>query len=663
MAVGVLMPKAGITVEECVITEWLKKKGDHVNVGDILFTYETDKASFECESTAEGEILEIFYEDGDEVPVLVNVCAVGQPGEDISGIKEGTAAPAAEAAPAPAAAPTPAPAVAAPAGNMAQGVLMPKAGITVEECVITEWVKKKGDQVKVGDVLFTYETDKASFECESTAEGELLEIFYEDGDEVPVLVNVCAIGKPGDSIEGIKEGTAPVAVPAPAAEAAPAAAAPAAAAPTGPVAQGVLMPKAGITVEECVITEWVKKKGDQVKVGDVLFTYETDKAAFECESTAEGELLEIFYEDGDEVPVLVNVCAIGKPGDSIEGLKEGTAPTAASAPAAAPVASAPAAPVVAASGPANPDAKVSPRARMAAKDLGVDATAATPTGPHGRILEADVKAYAASAPVVAPAVEAAAPAPATAAPVAVASAPAKEAPTADVEYVDVKFSGVRKATAKAMVKSLSTMAQLTHYHTFDATALMNLRKQIKANGDAMGMPNITLNDMVMFAVSRIILNHSDLNAIMPEDNVLRKYTNVHLGMAVDTPKGLMVPTIFNANKMSLSELCVEAKRLAKICQEGKATPDMLSGASFTVSNVGSLGVEMFTPVVNPPQVGILGVCGITTRVKEVNGEIKTYPAMGLCLSYDHRALDGTPASKFVKELCTALENISLLMMK
>lgn len=655
MAVGVLMPKAGITVEECIITEWLKKKGDHVKVGDILFTYETDKASFECESTAEGEILEIFYEEGDEVPVLVNVCAVGQPGDDISGIKEGTAS-AAEAAPAAAAAPAPAAApAAAPAGNMAQGVLMPKAGITVEECVITEWNKKKGDHVKVGDILFTYETDKASFECESTAEGEILEIFYEDGDEVPVLVNVCAIGKPGDSIEGLKEGTAPAAAPAPAAQAAPAAA-PAAAAPAGNMAQGVLMPKAGITVEECVITEWHKKKGDQIKIGDVLFTYETDKAAFECESTAEGELLEIFYEDGDEVPVLVNVCAIGKPGDSIEGLKEGTAPAApASAPAAAAAAPTAAPAPAAANGPANPDAKVSPRARMAAKNLGVDATAATPTGPHGRIIEADVKAYAATAPAPAPAVAAAPAAPAPAAETAPAAA--------DVEYVDVKFSGVRKATAKAMVKSLSTMAQLTHYHTFDATALMNLRKQIKANGEAMGMPNITLNDMVMFAVSRILLNHSDLNAIMPEDNVLRKYTNVHLGMAVDTPKGLMVPTIFNANKMTLSELCVEAKRLAKICQEGKATPDMLSGASFTVSNVGSLGVEMFTPVVNPPQVGILGVCGITTRVKEVNGEIKTYPAMGLCLSYDHRALDGTPASKFVKELCTALENISLLMMK
>ncbi len=547
---------------------------------------------------------------------------------------------------------------------MAEGVLMPKAGITVEECVITEWLKKPGDQVAVGDILFTYETDKATFECESTAAGTLLEIFYNDGDEVPVLVNVCAIGTPGDDVSALKGASgeaAPAEAAAPAPEAAPAPAA-APAAPTGPVAQGVLMPKAGITVEECIITEWVKKVGDQIAVGDILFTYETDKATFECESTAAGTLLEIFYNDGDEVPVLVNVCAIGNPGDSTVGLKAGEeAPAAAPAEAtpaasAAPVA---AAPVAAAAVAANPDAKVSPRAKMIAETLGVDPTQAAPTGPYGRVIERDVRALA-QAQALSPAAPVVEAAPAKAeAPAAPAAAPVADAP----DYVDEKFSAIRKATAKAMVRSLSTMAQLTHQHSFDASTILNLRKQLKANGEAMGMPNITINDLVMFAVSRVILNHPQLNATMPEENMIRKYNNVHLGMAVDTPKGLMVPTIFNANKLSLAELSIEAKRLAKLCQEGKATPDMLSGASFTVSNVGSLGVEVFTPVVNPPQVGILGVCGTTTRIKEVNGEIKTYPGMNLCLSYDHRALDGTPASKFMKELCQALENFSLLMMK
>ena len=171
MAKGVLMPKAGITVESCIIGEWLKQVGDQIKVGDVLFTYETDKAAFECESTAEGELLEIFYEAGDEVPCLLNVCAIGTKGEDCSALKGagGAEEPAAEAA-------APAAAAAAPtaaANTKAQAVIMPKAGITVESCIIGEWLKSVGDDVKIGDVLFTYETDKASFECESTA-GHLL---------------------------------------------------------------------------------------------------------------------------------------------------------------------------------------------------------------------------------------------------------------------------------------------------------------------------------------------------------------------------------------------------------------------------------------------------------------------------------------------------------
>ncbi len=550
---------------------------------------------------------------------------------------------------------------------MAEGVLMPKAGITVEECVITEWLKKPGDQIAVGDILFTYETDKATFECESTAAGTLLEIFYNDGDEVPVLVNVCAIGTPGEDVSALRGATGektPSEIPV---EKVASAAVPAEA--TGPAAQGVLMPKAGITVEECIITEWVKKVGDQVAVGDILFTYETDKATFECESTAAGTLLEIFYNDGDEVPVLVNVCAVGNPGDSTAGLKAGAEAQAAPASGAATAektatekAETFKAPAAVAARTANPAAKVSPRAKMIAETLGVDPTMATPTGPYGRIIERDVRALAATQALSPEATLVAETAPAKAEAPAVSTV-AQAASTAVPDYVDEKFSAIRKATAKAMVRSLSTMAQLTHQHSFDASTILNLRKQLKANGEVMGMPNITINDLVMFAVTRVIMNHPQLNATMPEENMIRKYNNVHLGMAVDTPKGLMVPTIFNANKMSLAELSIEAKRLAKICQEGKATPDMLSGASFTVSNVGSLGVEVFTPVVNPPQVGILGVCGTTTRIKEVDGEIKTYPAMNLCLSYDHRALDGTPASKFMKELCQALENFSLLMMK
>ena len=523
---------------------------------------------------------------------------------------------------------------------MAKGVLMPKAGITVESCIIGEWLKQVGDQVKVGDILFTYETDKAAFECESTAEGTLLEIFYEAGDEVPCLLNVCAIGNPGEDCSGLKgaggtEEKAETAAPAAAAAAAPVAAA-------NTKAKAVIMPKAGITVESCIIGEWLKQVGDQVKVGDILFTYETDKASFECESTEEGELLAIFFGEGDEVPCLENVCAVGPHGEPTDCLKPGAAPVVAEE--AAPVEEAAPA-VVAEAAPAVEGAPVSPRAAKLAKAHGVDPTMATGTGPNGRIIERDVQKLIAEG------------VPAKAVVAAAAAAPAPE-----VEYEDVKFSGIRRAISKSMSTSLSTMAQLTHNTSFDATAILAYRKALKAAGGEYA--GITLGDIVLYAVSRTLLNHPDLNANMLEDNAIRRFKHVHLGVAVDTPRGLMVPTIFNADTMSLLEISKAVKDLAAQCRDGAISPDKLSGGSFTVSNLGNMGVESFTPVINPPQTGILGVCGTIDRVrKAADGSIEIYPAMGLSLTYDHRAVDGTPAAKFQKELGQNLENFTTLLAK
>ena len=521
---------------------------------------------------------------------------------------------------------------------MANAVIMPKAGITVESCIIGEWVKKVGDPVKVGDVLFTYETDKASFECESTAEGTLLEIFFEEGDEVPCLVNVCAVGNPGEDCSALKGGSAAAQEEAPAA-AATAAPAAAAAAPANTKARAVIMPKAGITVESCIIGEWLKQVGDQVKIGDVLFTYETDKASFECESTEDGELLAIFFEEGDEVPCLENVCAVGPKGEPTDCLKPGAAPVVVEE--AAPVAAA--APAAEAAAPAAqivPGAPVSPRAAKLAKAAGVDASLAVGTGPEGRIIERDVQKL----------IDQGVPAAKT---VAACDGPA---------YEDVKFSGIRRAISKSMTTSLSTMAQLTHTTSFDATAILNYRKALKAAGDEYA--GITLGDIILYAVSRTVLNHPDLNANMLDDNSIRLFKHVNLGVAVDTPRGLMVPTIFNADQMSLLEISKAVKQLAAECREGNISPDKLSGGSFTVSNLGNLGVESFTPVINPPQTGILGVCGTVDRVrKAADGSITVYPAMGLSLTYDHRAVDGTPAARFQKELCQNLENFTTLLAK
>ncbi len=450
------------------------------------------------------------------------------------------------------------------------------------------------------------------------------------------------------------------------------------------MATPVIMPRQGQSVESCIITKWNKQVGDKVAVGDLLFTYETDKATFDEESQVEGTLLAILHEEGDDVPCLENVCVIGSEGEDVsQFMAAATAPEAAAQPEtaapaqpeAAPAANAAANTAQVASKAAEGDIKISPRARAYAEKTGVDYRYAVPSGAEGRIIERDIVALREQGVMVTPAASGEYLAGGSRiegtgiggrVSVEDLSAPAAAAqPAGEVqapEYEDVKLTNIRKVIARSMTASLSSMAQLTLNTSFDATELMAYRKKVKENGEKLGLANITLNDMVLYAVSRTLPNHKDLNAHLLEDK-MRYFTNVHLGMAVDTERGLMVPTIFNANKLSLNDIAVEAKKCAADCQKGSINPDKLSGASFTVSNLGSLGIESFTPVINPPQTGILGVDNIVTRVKEVNGQIKTYPAMGLSLTFDHRALDGAPAAKFLKELAANLENFSALLAK
>ncbi len=422
------------------------------------------------------------------------------------------------------------------------------------------------------------------------------------------------------------------------------------------MATAVIMPRQGQSVESCIITKWNKKVGDSVAEGDILFSYETDKASFEEEAKVAGTILAIFAEEGDDVPCLDNVAVIGEQGEDISSFAvaetiggDAQAPAQAeAAPAApAPVAAAPAA----ATGGAVQDGfvKISPRAKGIAENQMLDIAQAVPTGPNGRIIERDILELSkngSAAKVAAPAAAAAAPAPAVSA----------------AAYEDIMLPNIRKVIAKSMHASLSNMAQLTHSFSFDATQMMAYRKIVKENAEKLGLANITFNDIILFAVSRVLLNHKDLNAHYLDDK-LRVFTDVNLGMAVDTPRGLLVPTIFGANKMSLNEIAVAAKDLAKQAQEGTISPDYLSGASFTVSNLGVFGVEHFTPVINPPQTGILGVNNIQTKLKMVDGEAVPYQAMGISLTYDHRALDGAPASRFAQELCKTLENFMALLAK
>ena len=286
----------------------------------------------------------------------------------------------------------------------------------------------------------------------------------------------------------------------------------------------------------------------------------------------------------------------------------------------------------------------------------MDYTAATPTGPDGRIIERDIQTMLDKGITGAPkAEEAAAPAAEAKAAPAPAAAPAPEA-----EYEDVKLSNVRKVIARSMHDSLANSAQLTLNTSFDATSIQRYRAGIKANAEAMGLANITLND---YAAAKTLVDFKDLNAHFLDDKI-RLFKDVHMGIAVDTPRGLLVPTVFNANKLSLNALAKESKAVINEAKEGHISPDKLSGASFTVTNLGSFGIEYFTPVINPPQVAILGVCGIQTRVRAgKDGSVETYPAMTLSLTIDHRAVDGAPGAKFLKALAANLEHFEQLLAK
>ncbi len=420
----------------------------------------------------------------------------------------------------------------------------------------------------------------------------------------------------------------------------------------------VVMPAAGQTTDEATVTKILVKVGDSVKKGDVLLEVETDKTVLPIESFAKGLVTEIFVKAFDKVDAGTALLAIGDEKD-LEAAKNGSsagapapapaaAPAAASAdddeddfapiipgqaPAAAPAPVAPVAPAAKVSG----DVKAMPNAKKLASELGVDLASVAPA--NGEFIKAsDVRLAAENKPAVV------------------------EAPAIEADYVDEKLPNIRKVIAKAMHTSLSTMAQLTLNTSFDATKILALRESLKANAEKFGYGNITLNDMVLFAVSRVILNHRSLNANYLDDT-MRFFNTVNLGIAVDTDRGLLVPTLAHAEKLSLNELSAQAKALIGEAQKGTIAPDKLKNGSFTVTNLGSLGIESFTPVINPPQTGILGVDTITRRIKEVDGCDVTYPAMGLSLTFDHRALDGAPAAKFLKELVFALENFDMLLIK
>ncbi|MCM3899991.1 2-oxo acid dehydrogenase subunit E2 [Schaalia meyeri] len=444
----------------------------------------------------------------------------------------------------------------------------------------------------------------------------------------------------------------------------------------------VVMPQLGNSVESCIIVEWMIAEGDTVAVDQTLASIETDKSTMEVPSTAEGTVLKLLWEEGDEVPVKDPLIIVGDPGEDISGLVPGGESASESAEATAAPEQGAAAPEQAAPAFATERATgaVSPRARALAASSGVDASAiAEGSGPHGRVIERDVAAAIAAGPTLTSAARAAGVsategtgiggrvsvadanrAPEANAPAAVsAPAPAADFPGASTSS---PLKGVRKVVAKRMMESLTTTAQLTLNTSANAAGILALRKKVKNADEALGLNKITLNDLVCFAVSRTLPKYPVFNAHL-EDGVLTEFEQVHLGFACDTPRGLLVPVIRSAQSLGLKAFSDEAKRLAGAAIDGTLSPDYLSGGTFTVSNIGSFGIETFTPVINLPQTAILGVGAITPRpVLAPDGAVGVQQRLNLSLTIDHQVIDGADGARFLRDLVAAIENIDVTVL-
>jgi len=444
------------------------------------------------------------------------------------------------------------------------------------------------------------------------------------------------------------------------------------------MATPVLMPRQGQSVESCILTEWYKNVGDQVSQGDLLFAYETDKAAFEEEAQADGILLARFYEEGDEVPVLVNTAVIGAEGDSVEEFRAERIPKEAEVSEVSEVS----AETEEAETPAETKTDlieitgktaISPRAKKLAKDKRVVLEGVAGSGPGGRVIERDVQKEIKNGKRLTPLAQKKLEGEGLAVPGS-GNAPFGKITSKDLvepsraashksssgDYTDIPLSNVRKIIAGAMYNSLQNSAQLTHHLSANASKMLQLRKEVKSRMIEGYGYNITLNDMVVYAVIKALKVYPEANAHFLEGKI-RQFNKVNIGLAVDTERGLLVPSIPGVDDFSLPGLSSQLKNLVESSRGGSVSPDLLvpEAATFTISNLGNYGVEMFTPVINLPQVAILGVNTIIQRPTVMaDGSFGFQPFIGLSLTYDHRALDGGPATQFLAEIKNQVELLS-----
>ncbi|BCW75346.1 2-oxoglutarate dehydrogenase, E2 component, dihydrolipoamide succinyltransferase [Arthrobacter sp. NicSoilB11] len=573
---------------------------------------------------------------------------------------------------------------------MSESVNLPALGESVTEGTVTRWLKQVGDRVEVDEPLLEVSTDKVDTEIPSPVAGVIEEILVAEDETAEVGAPLVRIGD-GSGGGSAPAGEAPAATPAqeapapaeaPSTEApAPEAPAQAPSAPEAPAAGGgesheVTLPALGESVTEGTVTRWLKAVGDQVEVDEPLLEVSTDKVDTEIPSPVAGTLQEIRVNEDETAEVGSVLAVIGS------GAAAAPAPQAAPAPAEAPRQEAPqqeapaAAPAPAAPAPAQEAPKaapapaavpaaqeaapangsesgyVTPLVRKLANQHGVDITSLSGTGVGGRIRKQDViaAAEAKAAPAAAPAATPA------------ASAPAASAGAASsLRGTTQKAPRIRQVIARRMRESLEISTQLTQVHEVDMTKVAKLRARAKNSFQAQNGTKLTFLPFIAKAVAEALKQHPKLNAAYDEDKQEITYHNAeHLAIAVDTDKGLLVPVIADAGNLNLAGLAGKIADVASRTRDGKIGPDELSGGTFSITNIGSVGALFDTPIINQPQVGILGTGAIVKRpvvVADENGDdsIAIRSMMYLSLTYDHRLVDGADAGRFLQTLKARLE--------
>jgi 2-oxoglutarate dehydrogenase E2 component (dihydrolipoamide succinyltransferase) len=552
---------------------------------------------------------------------------------------------------------------------MTFSVTMPALGESVSEGTVTRWLKAEGDHVNVDEPLLEVSTDKVDTEIPSPVSGTLQKIIVQVDQTVAVGADLAVIAD-GAAVTSAPAVAAPVAAPVAPAVAAPVVAAPVAPASTAPTTNSsgtvITMPALGESVSEGTVTRWLKNIGDSVAADEALLEVSTDKVDTEIPSPVAGTLLAIDVAVDTTVPVGARLGLIGSAGAVVAP----SAPVVASPPV-APVVTAPvvtppvvaapvvAAPVVAAApvavAVAQPqDAYVTPLVRKLATDLGVNLSTVKGTGIGGRIRREDVEAArpvstaTATSTATAPAVTSGASAPRTS---AVAVSP--------LRGTTVTMSRLRKVIAARMVESLQVSAQLTTVVEVDVTKISRLRDRAKASFENREGVKLSYLPFFSVAVCEALKQHPVLNSSVEGDQITYHGAE-HLGIAVDTERGLLVPVIANAGDLNMGAVARKIADLAARTRDNKVTPDELGGGTFTLTNTGSRGALFDTPIISQPQVAILGLGAVVKRPMVVKGDdggesIAIRSMVYLALSYDHRVVDGADAARFLVTLKERLE--------